>query len=415
MAPTVLRDPNVRRVVLARFISRSGAFAAFFVGMWGKAAFTFDATAGELAAMMGALGVASVIGTVASGVLVDRFDPRRVLMWAEVAFVPATLIMAATNSMTQLIGAAGFLGLAGAPILTAVGAFTPFLASDEGEIRRINVSMETAGMASLTAGTALGAVIERVGSVDWVFVFDAATSLVAIALVAGVEVRPVEAPGGRSAWREALGGLGYTYRTRALRFYILMGTALFLTFGAFGALEPLFFRDVVGAESPEVLGWVNAVFGLGLIAGALSVPRLPDEATSARGLGVIVALNGAGVVLYVGTGNLAVVLTGAVVWGLILGALAPILRSLVHLASPEGMYGRISGVLELHSQGGELLPLLFVAPLAAAFGVQQVLLAGGVLLTLAALAGLAEARQIDRALVVRAGPEAPVEPAWPHP
>ena len=72
-------DRDVRRVVLARFISRSGGEAAFFVGIWGKAAFELDATAAGVASIMAALGVASLIGSAIAGVLVDRFDPRRVL------------------------------------------------------------------------------------------------------------------------------------------------------------------------------------------------------------------------------------------------------------------------------------------------------------------------------------------------
>src|SRR5690554_2345956 len=86
-------DPQVRRVVLARFVSRVGGEAAFFVGIWGKAAFVLDATASQLAVVMAALGVASLIGTSVAGVLIDRFDPRRVVMVGEAVFIPVALAM----------------------------------------------------------------------------------------------------------------------------------------------------------------------------------------------------------------------------------------------------------------------------------------------------------------------------------
>ena len=73
-------NPHVRNVVLARLISRTGGEAAFFVGIWGKAAFELQATPGELALVMAALAIASLIGASAAGVLVDRFDPRKVVL-----------------------------------------------------------------------------------------------------------------------------------------------------------------------------------------------------------------------------------------------------------------------------------------------------------------------------------------------
>ena len=37
-------DPNLVRVTAARFISRAGGEAAFFVGIWGKATYDLDST-----------------------------------------------------------------------------------------------------------------------------------------------------------------------------------------------------------------------------------------------------------------------------------------------------------------------------------------------------------------------------------
>src|SRR5215210_8863240 len=88
-----LHDSNTGRVVAARFISRAGGEAAFFVGIWGKAAFEFNASPAEQALMMASLGISSLIGAALAGVLVDRFDPRRVLMASEFLFVPATLAL----------------------------------------------------------------------------------------------------------------------------------------------------------------------------------------------------------------------------------------------------------------------------------------------------------------------------------
>ena len=67
-------------VTLARFISRTGGEAAFFVGIWGKAAYDLRAEAGQIAVLIGVMGIAGLVGSGIAGPLIDRFGPRRVLM-----------------------------------------------------------------------------------------------------------------------------------------------------------------------------------------------------------------------------------------------------------------------------------------------------------------------------------------------
>ncbi|MFQ5553792.1 MAG: MFS transporter [Acidimicrobiia bacterium] len=391
----MLKDRNVAFLVAARFISRVGGEAAFFVGVWGKAAFEFDAGAGEIAVLMGGLGASTIAGTAISGVLVDRYDPRRVILGAELLFVPATLAMIVAGSMVQLTLFGIALGLTGAPVFTAIASFAPYLTSDGTELQRINSRIESAGLAAFIAGPAVGAFVVRYATLDWIFVIDALTSIVAVALVAPVRLRPVMRSEQTSAWRELRDGMRYSYRSRQLRFYILMGTALWFTFGSFATLEPLFFRDVLGVDV-EALGWVNTVFGLGLVAGAVSLPRLPKAVQSARGLTGIAVANAGGIFVYVGTSRIEVVVLGALLWGYVIGLFAPLHRTLVHLNSPEEMVGRITGTVAVHAHGGELIPLAFVPALAAVLGPQRALLGAGVLLGLIGLAAAAEARAIDR-------------------
>jgi predicted MFS family arabinose efflux permease len=113
------------RAALARFISRVGGEAAFFVGIWGKATYEFQATAAQLAVVMGALGVASLVGSLWSGYLVDRLGPRRVLVVFEITFVPAALAVTMAESLGQLTILVFLIGLLGAPIYTAVASLGP--------------------------------------------------------------------------------------------------------------------------------------------------------------------------------------------------------------------------------------------------------------------------------------------------
>ena len=401
----MLRDRNVALVAGARFISRTGGEAAFFVGLWGKAAFEFDTNPGQLALMMAALAISVLIGSALSGVLIDRFDPRRVMMVGEILFVPATLAVLLANNMAELTFFAALLGFFQAPVFTAVNSFAPYLTDEPDRLEWINSRLEASGTAAFVAGPALGALIVTYANVDWIFVIDAFTSLVAVGLIAFVTIRPLVREERRGALRELREGFRYSYRSRQLRFYILLGTALWFAFGAFGALEPLFYRDVLGVGI-EALGWINTIFGAGLVTGSLLLPRMPKRFHTARGAVLFFGLNALGILLYVGTDQVPVVVLGAVVWGVLIGLMFPLVRTLIHLNSPEPLVGRITGVVQTHATTAELVPLAIAPALAAAWGVQQTLVATGIAVLAVALVAFREASAIDR---IREKPVPPPE------
>lgn len=405
---------DVRRLVAARFVSRTGSEAAFFVGMWGKAAYELDATASQLAGLMAVLTVAVILGSAVGGVLTDRYGPRRTLAVSELFFVPAALAMTLAPNITVLAGLAAVWGFVGAPVVTAGASFAPFLVTDKRELERTNAWIEGAGSAAFVAGPAAGALLAGFADVDWVFVLDAVTSLVAAVLVLSIPLAAKRTgPAARSGLGEFREGLRVVYSSRSLRYYVLAGTLLWLSFGAFGALEPLFFRDVVrtGVES---IGWVNTLFGLAMLAGAAALPRLPGRFVSARGLAITIALSGLGTVLYVGSGDLRLVALGAMAWGPVIGLLEPLLRTLMHRDAPEAVVGRVIGTAEVHRRLGELLPLAVAPALAAAFGVQLTLVAGGLFASLVALSSLGHAASIDRAAAERGLAPARIERLRPE-
>lgn len=397
-------DRNVRAVVLARFISRVGGEAAFFVGIWGKAAYDLDATPGQLAAVMAALGVASLIGASAAGVLVDRFDPRRVVVWGELAFIPAALALIFATTIPSLVVATFVLGLVGTPVFTAISSFGPFLTGDEDRLAKVNSWIEGASWTAFVVGPACGAILAGSIGVDAIFVLDAATSLVAAAMLFPVKVRPLADDRTRSGgWSELREGFKIAYGNPRLRFYIWLGSSVWLLFGVFSALEPLFYRDILGVEV-EALGWVNSIFGLGLVGGTLIAGRLPQRFRTATWLTILVGMNALGVLAYVGTDILTVVVLAAPFWGLIIGQMAPLHRTMIQINTPGNAMGRIMGVSHIHSEVGHLLPLAFAPVIASILGVQETLLASGVIVAAVAVFFIAPARRLDRTRVVEVPP-----------
>jgi len=119
------------RVVSARFISRTGGEAAFFVGIWGKLAYELDGDASDIALVLGVAGVTALIGSAVAGTLVDRFGPKRVLIGAEILFVPSVLSALLVATVPQFAAVVALIGLTSAPAFTAIASLPPFLTADQ--------------------------------------------------------------------------------------------------------------------------------------------------------------------------------------------------------------------------------------------------------------------------------------------
>ena len=385
---------QVNQVALARFISRTGGEAAFFVGIWGKASFEFNASPTELAWVMAALGVASLIGSAGAGLAVDRLGPRRVLILGELAFIPAVLAVPFATSIPGFAILVFFTGLLSAPVYTAVASIAPFLTSDPTRLSHINSRIETGTWAAFIAGPAAGALLADTVSLDSIFVLDAATSLIGALLVIPIKLRPLVAHERRSSFlTELVSGIRYAASRPSLRFMLVAGTSVWLAYGAFNSLEPLFYREVLNT-GPATLGWMNSLFGVGMVAGTLLGPRLPSFWWRPKALPFLVALNGAAGVIYVSTNRLWVVAIGAFCWGSVIGILYPVYRTLVQSATPDHLMGRVQGASQMLSDVLRLVPLLFVPALAVDFGIQAILVANVVSLALLGVALIPWSRRI---------------------
>lgn len=374
----------------------------FFIGIWGTAAYTFHATPTQLALMMGVSSLCAIVGSVIAGVLIDRFGPRRVLIAAEILSIPAVIWLMSSHSLPLFTLANGAFALVGVPTFTAGASFAPYLVKTPAELERANAYIEAAGSSAFVLGPAVGALVVRQAGTQAVFLVMIVASVVAAALawLVRIEVAP-RAHEAKHPLAELTEGLRLSYGTRSLRFYILAGTVVWLGFGAFSALEPLFYRDVVRA-GVEWIGYMNTAFGIGMVAGAALLPRLPSRVMTARGLAVAAIFTGLGAILYVGSTDLRLIAGGALVWGLVIGLTEPLLRTLIHMDSPHSHVGRIVGTAQYHKNAGELVPLAVAPWLAAAFGVQPVLIGGGVLVALIALLALPAAGSIDAEREARA-------------
>jgi MFS transporter, DHA3 family, macrolide efflux protein len=144
-----------------------------------------------------------------------------------------------------------------------------------------------------------------------------------------------------------------------------------------------------------------------VVTGSILLGRLPRRYVCARTALLGAVGSGIGAVVYTGTADLRIVVAGAIFWGVVLGVMFPMVRTLIQLATPDHLIGRVMGTTNVSSQVGELLPLTFVPALAGSFGIQPVLVGSGVCLIVVALLGFREGGRIDRL-----GAQEPAQPAF---
>lgn len=413
MSPT----RQVWHVVLARLVSSAGAEAAFFIGLWGRAAYEFEGGPTELAIMSGIVGIASIIGSTAGGVLVDRFDARRVVIGAEVAFVPATLGLILVGDLPSLLAVGTVVWLAGSVLETAITSLPPLLVADH-MLDRANARLESANWLAFVIGPAVGGLLFPLIGFAGIFVLDAISSLVALALVAviripdGADEEPTPGAGGLA---DILDGLRFAVTHQRVRLVLVLTVMVGVAFGMFVALEPLFFRDVVGAPV-ETLGYVNSVFGAGLFVGSVVVERARGRLTTFRTAVVVTFCAGLGSLPYVATGDLRWVLVGAVTWSVPFGMSLPITRTLAQRAAPRRYVGRVTGAIGSAANAAGLLPVVFAPALAGAFGVQPVLMGASASAMLAGPLLWRTAARLDRDAPAAPGSVAAAfEPTQPAP
>jgi predicted MFS family arabinose efflux permease len=346
-----------------------------------------------MAVNAGVSALLAIAGGLLAGVLVDRYDPRRVLIAAEVFAVPSVLALAVPESIWPFVALSGIAGFAGGFIMTSVASFAPYLARGDA-LPRTNAAIEVASALAMVLGPAAGGAIAKWFGIDGVFVMDAITSVVAVGLLAPIRVRAVDKGARATAGAELREGLRFAARDPAVRLYLVSGAAVWFTFGAFSALEALFYRDVLHS-GPAMIGWVLSLFGAALFVGSMTMPRLPRKLITARVLAALMVVMACGEMVYVATGNLVVVIAGNTVWGIAMGAFWPMLRTLVQTATPERLVGRVMGSSVTLNRAAQVTPLIFVGAVAAIVGVQRVLVGAGAILILIAIAGYAEAVRVD--------------------
>jgi MFS family permease len=344
------------------------------------------------AGMVSALVVVStapvIAGGFAMGLLLDRFDRRRVLvrvnlvLGLSVAAVPVWFAVAGPPPTWLLFVVAGLYGFLKMANWAGIPSLIPALV-DDGDLTTAN-AMESAsfGIADVAGPAIAGSLIALTGAVE-VLAIDAVTYLAFLVCLVALrgrlpEAAPRRAGGGRTSLRPAF---RFMWRTPAIRATTRMFMAFNVGEGMLLVLMPTFAREVIGGNA-ATFGALLSVFSLAALGGSVTVGAISWRWPLGRSIAVVQALAGSAFLgLAIATSLPAAALTLAIA-GLLVPPLTIWAQTSRLRLTPEEMRGRVFGVLRTLMQstppaGGALAGVLLggssvVVPVLVMSGVMAV-------------------------------------------
>ena len=301
-----------------------------------------------------ALFLPGILFTLAAGHVADRYDKRTVILLCYTLQAACTcgLLWIALHPVHTIAPIYALLFLIGTGRCfsgPAASAMLPSLVPREDFVNAVTwgatiyqVANATGPMVGGFLFTATLAVLGRWQGAPVVYGFTLAMMLGFIALVAGIKVRPIAAPKKAFNANTVLAGLRYVLHTRLLLGSISLDLFAVLLGGAV-ALMPIFAHDVLHA-GPKALGLLRAMPSLGALVVSVYLIFFPIKRRAGRLMLVCVGIFGAATILFGLSRSLAVSMVALLFVGASDMVSVVVRSSILQLATPEEMRGRVSAV-----------------------------------------------------------------------
>jgi MFS family permease len=349
---------DFRRYQLARVAVILGAEAQSVAVAWQVYSITHRAI--DLGYTGLALFLPGLLFLLPAGHVADRFDRRRVILacYALQVFCTGALIELARNNTQNILAIYAvlfFVGTGRAFSSPASSALIPHLVPEIHFVNAVTWGGAIFQLANIT-GPALGGLLFtfpltgiltqwRLEGAGIVYVFTLGTVVWFLALVISLHVRPGRMEHRELSMKVLLAGFQYVRRARMLLgsfsldlFVVLLGGAV--------ALMPIFAHEILH-QGPRGLGMLRAAPAVGAVTMSLIMARFPLRRHAGRWLFICVAIFGAATVIFGLSHTLWLSLASLAIAGAA-DTISVIIRgSLLQLATPPEMRGRVSAVNSL--------------------------------------------------------------------
>lgn len=391
----VLGNGALTRLLFGEFVSSIGDWlylVALLVLVW-------DATGGDTLAL-GLIGAARILPyvllSIPAGIVADRFDRRKILLFTDIVRGLLMLVIAAAVYMNMSIWIIVALAITATCFSAffgpAIGAYLPSLARDESELGPANSAWSSLVNLAFFIGPAFAALLLSIGSLAVAFVLNALTFAIVAVVLLGLPSKQPEARAAAAADPSESTkpqGLMSALRpiSRPLLGLAVLNIVVGFVWGGMGVVTVILSVEVFHVDEATGTGLLNAAIGVGgvigaLIAGALVLRRRqgPPLVIGAAALGLGLALLG-----QVPEFALALAVLGFASAGALLVEI--VMTTLLQRIVPDAVRGRALGLIDtvyvlFYAAGA------FVIPIISSGQSGLVLLVSGVAIAISGVVGL---------------------------
>lgn len=371
----LFRDRRFLLLTVGHALNGIGSWAGL-IAIWGYAAYHFDLGSTELGLLAGAWGVPPVLLAPLAGVVVDRVGPRRVAVAGDLFNAVVALVLTTADDLRTLLVLATLHGVGKAFTAPAYATLPSRVVPPE-QLFAANALFSAAADLALVLGPVVAAGVIAVAGPDVAFWVDAATYVLAAGTTLPLRPRVVAPPTASTSARADVLELLAVVRDRRISPLFALGFSLWLAFGTFLVLEPVFVRDVLQAPV-TTFALLQTAFGVGLVVTGFLLPRVAHRLASVSAMSVVMALAGLAALCYAGTNVVPVAFAGSLLWGGCVALFSAPSRTLLMRRTPESAHGRALGAWQAANSLGQVLPAA-VVPVVVGVGVQPMLVVASLL------------------------------------
>jgi len=275
---TVLRHRNYRLFFAGQLVSLMGTWITNVAQGW----LVYSLTHSPLL-----LGVVSFAGQVPvfffsafGGMIADRFERRRMLLFTQGAAMAQSLVLALLTlthivQVWMVVALALFQGLVNAFDVPIRQAMTVEMVGKEDLRNAISLNSMMFNLARV-AGPTIGGLLTAWVGAGWCFAVDAVSYAAVLWGLMLMQFPPRHIAPQGNGLKAVRAGIVYAFGQREIRASLVL-VALVSCFGAaYLSLLPAFARDVLHQGS-EGLGFLYSAVGLGALLGAYTLARVPDR------------------------------------------------------------------------------------------------------------------------------------------
>jgi MFS family permease len=324
----------------------------------------------------------SFLLSVFGGVVSDRYDRFRVLLFTQIASLVqaaclAILILVNHYAVWELLLLSVLLGSINAFDVPARQSLVYEMVDNKDDLANalaLNSSM--VNLARLIGPAMAGIVLEKLGA-GVCFLLNAASFIAVIISLLRMKLPPYQhGPRDKKVMTELREGFAYLRRTPSIAKVILMLAGMSLLVIPYVTLLPVYAK-VIFKGNASTFGYINSFIGLGAISGALFLASMGAKIDRKKILWINTLIFGAGLILFSYTTSFPLAMLFATLSGFGMMAQTTISNTIIQTTVDPAMRGRVISYFAMAYFGMQPLGSLLVGAISQSIGAPNTMLIEG--------------------------------------